>query len=246
MEFTRRSFVNLVGTVIAGSIALALGGCGEARGAGRSSNAAQSAESAASSSGGTSSSAQAGATVSSSASAAASSASGTAASDALVVYFSRAGENYGVGYVEEGNTAIVAKMVAERTGADLFEIAPANPYPESYKECCDVALAEQSEKARPAYSGDVDISPYKTVYLGYPIWWGDAPMCVYTFLGSHDWSGKDIRPFCTHAGSGLAGTVDSVKTACAGADVAQGLSIAGATAQNSRDEAKSAVEAWIG
>ena len=136
--------------------------------------------------------------------------------------------------------------MAERTGADLFEIAPANPYPESYKECCDVALAEQSEKARPAYSGDVDISPYKTVYLGYPIWWGDAPMCVYTFLGSHDWSGKDIRPFCTHAGSGLAGTVDSVKTACAGADVAQGLSIAGATAQNSRDEAKSAVEAWIG
>ena len=86
------------------------------------------------------------------------------------MYFSHTGENYGVGVIEEGNTAIVAKMIAEKTGADLFEIVPAEAYPEGYNECCDVALNEQNEGARPAFAQDVDLMPHKTVYLGYPIW----------------------------------------------------------------------------
>ena len=162
------------------------------------------------------------------------------------MYFSHTGENYGVGVIEEGNTAIVAKLIAEKTGADLFEIVPAEAYPEGYNECCDVALNEQNEGARPAFAQDVDLMPYKTVYLGYPIWWGDLPMCVYTFLESHDWAGKDIRPFCTHGGSGLAGTESKIASTCSGASVGQGLSIAGTTAQNSRDQAQAAVDAWIG
>jgi len=174
------------------------------------------------------------------------SASGNGTSDSLVIYFSHTGENYGVGYIEEGNTAIVAKMIAEKTDADLFEVVPSKAYPEGYDECCDVALAEQNEGARPAFEGDVDIAPYKIIYLGYPIWWGNLPMCLYTFLETHDWSGKVIRPFCTHAGSGLAGTMGEIQSACSGASVGQGLAIAGTTAQNSRDEARSTVEAWIG
>ena len=163
-----------------------------------------------------------------------------------MLYFSHTGENYGVGVIEEGNTAIVAKMVADKTGADMFEIVPSVAYPEGYDACCDVALAEQGENARPAYTGDIDLSSYKTVYLGYPIWWGDLPMCVYTFLEAHDWAGKNIHPFCTHAGSGLSGTVSSIQSKCAGASVGEGLSIAGTTAQNSRSEAQAAVDAWLG
>lgn len=136
-------------------------------------------------------------------------------------------------------------MIADKTGADLFEIVPQEAYPAGYDECCDVALAEQHDGARPAYAGDIDIAPYKTIYLGYPIWWGDLPMCVYTFLEAHDWAGKDIHPFCTHEGSGLSGTPTSIQTTCAGATVAQGLSMTGSTAQNSRDQAQAAVDAWI-
>jgi flavodoxin len=128
----------------------------------------------------------------------------------------------------------------------VFEIAPTQPYPEDYDECLDVAIAERDAGARPAYSGDVDLAPYKTVYLGYPLWWRDLPMCVYTFLESHDWAGKEVRPFCTHGGMGIMGTVESVAAVCAGAKVGEALSMDGATAQYDRATAESAVDSWLG
>lgn len=172
--------------------------------------------------------------------------SDAAAADAIVIYFSRAGENYGVGVVEQGNTAVLVEMIAAKTGSDLFEISPEVAYPEGYDECCDVALDEQGSGARPAYVGDVDLASYKTVYLGYPIWWGDLPMCVYTFLEAHDWADKNILPFCTHAGSGVSGTDGSIANACAGATVGSPLAMAGTTAQNDRAMAESDVDAWLG
>lgn len=172
--------------------------------------------------------------------------SDAAAADAIVIYFSRAGENYGVGVVEQGNTAVLVKMIAAKTGSDLFEISPEVAYPEGYDECCDVALDEQGSGARPAYVGDVDLASYKTVYLGYPIWWGDLPMCVYTFLEAHDWADKNILPFCTHAGSGVSGTDRSIANACEGATVGSPLAMAGTTAQNDRAMAESDVDAWLG
>lgn len=240
---TRRSFINLAGASALGIVALALPGCGESRGVSQSSGAGAASDSASSTS-----DAAAPSSAPSTQADARSSIASTAdtAAESLVVYFSHTGENYGVGYIEEGNTAIVAKMISESAGADLFEVVPAEAYPEGYDECCDVALAEQNDHARPAFTGDIDIASYKTVYLGYPIWWGDLPMCLYTFLEAHDWSGKEVHPFCTHAGSGLAGTESSIQSACSGASVGRGLSIAGTTAQNSRDEARSAVETWLG
>lgn len=83
-----------------------------------------------------------------------------------------------------------------------------------------------------------NMDDYDVVYLGYPIWYGDMPMAVYTFLESCDLTGKTIVPFCTHAGSGLADTVSSIQTACSGATVLDGLAIAGITAQNDRDAAQ--------
>ena len=133
---------------------------------------------------------------------------------ALVVYYSRTGENYAVGNIAEGNTAIVAKMIAAKTGADLFEIQTVKAYAADYTTCTEEAKKELREDARPAIAGDVaDFDQYDTVYVGYPIWWGVPPMCVFTFFEKHDWAGKTVRPFATHEGSGLGGSVRAIKKA---------------------------------
>ena len=170
---------------------------------------------------------------------------GSASAKSLVVYFSHTGENYAVGNITEGNTAIVAKMIAAKTGSDTFEIIPEKDYPASYKACTDVAKAEQKQNARPAYKGDVDTSGYDTIYLGYPIWWGDLPMVVYTFLEKHDLGGKTILPFCTHEGSGVSGTDGKIKRLCKNATVKQALTVRGGTAQDERAKAEKAVDDWL-
>lgn len=167
-------------------------------------------------------------------------------SNILVLYFSHTGENYNVGVIDEGNTAIIAKMVAERTGADLFEIVPVEPYPEGYDECCDVALAEKNAGARPAVEAMPDISGYSTVFLGFPCWWGDLPMPVYTVIENLDWNGKTVCPFNTHEGSGEAGMFSTVEAVCGGSTVTAGLTMRGQDAQNDREGTQAAVDAWLG
>ena len=111
----------------------------------------------------------------------------------LVAYFSRADENYGVGVVEKGNTQVLAEFIAEYLRADSFHIKVATPYPKNYKKCTEIALAEQKKKARPALAEQMsNLKKYDIVFLGYPIWWGDLPMTVYTFLENGDFSGKII------------------------------------------------------
>ena len=133
----------------------------------------------------------------------------TASSRILVVYFSRTGEQYTVGVIDHGNTAIVAEMIAEGTGADLFEVLPVDDhYPMTYDELTDVAKKEQNDNARPAYAGEVpDFSQYDTIFIGAPVWWGDWPMIMYTFFeeNADALSGKTLVPFSTHEGSGLSG-----------------------------------------
>lgn len=163
----------------------------------------------------------------------------------LIAYFSRADENYGVGYIEKGNTAIIAEMIAEGTGGELFHIERATSYPVDYDECTDEAKQEQEDNARPALAEDKDISEYDVIFLGYPIWWGEMPMPVYTFLEGHDFSGKTIIPFCTHAGSSLSGTEKSIENVCVDSEILDGLSIKGEDAQNSQDEAKETVNEWL-
>ena len=164
----------------------------------------------------------------------------------LVAYFSRTGENYGVGHIEKGNTHIIADMIAEQVDADLFEISTVVPYPDEYEACTETARQEQEEDARPERSATVEsMEDYDVIFLGYPIWWSDMPMAVYTFLESYDFSGKTIIPFCTHEGSGLSSTDSSIAEICTGADVLDGLEIRGSVAQNSQDEALTAVTDWL-
>ncbi|MDE6369322.1 MAG: flavodoxin, partial [Muribaculaceae bacterium] len=165
----------------------------------------------------------------------------------LVVFFSHIGENYAVGNITEGNTHIIANMIADATGAKTFEIVPEKAYPESYNECIDVAKKELQSNARPAIKDDIDISEYDTIFLGYPNWWGQPPMCVFTFIEGHDWKGKTVIPFITHEGSGMGGTDRKIAEACKGANVAvgKGLAVRGATAQNDRDTAHKTVTKWL-
>lgn len=164
----------------------------------------------------------------------------------LVAYFSRTGENYNVGYIRKGNTEIVAEILAEKTGADLFRIEPVKKYQDNYKEAVETSRRELAQKARPALTAAVpDFDSYDVIFLGYPIWCGDMPMPVYTFLESYDFSGKTIIPFCTHEGSGLAGTPGKIKNTVSGVNVTRGLSVYGTAAQQNRTEAERLINEFL-
>lgn len=149
----------------------------------------------------------------------------------LVVYFSRKGNNYVDGeivFLEVGNTEVIAKKIQRLTGSGLFEIETVKIYPDGYEETTRVAKQEQNEKARPALKRTIsDIGSYDVVYLGYPNWWGTMPMALFTFLESHDLSGKTIVPFCTHEGSRLGSSERDIKALCPKSNVLPGLAIKG-------------------
>lgn len=163
----------------------------------------------------------------------------------LVAFFSRADENYGVGYIEKGNTHIVADMIAEQTQGESFHIETETPYAKAYKTCVETAKREKESNARPAIKGDVAVEDYDVIFIGYPNWWGDMPMAVYTFIEKHNWQGKIVIPFCTHEGSGFSGTERKIETACKGATLLKGLAIQGSIAQNSKERAKQSVIDWL-
>ena len=164
----------------------------------------------------------------------------------LVVYFSKTGEQYGVGNITEGNTAIVAKMIAEVTKADIFEVKLKNDtYPTAYKALTEVALAEKKANARPEIAENVtNFADYDVVFIGSPNWWSDMPMALYTFMEANDWSGKIVAPFVTHEGSGLSSIPSKIKTTT-NAEILEGFAIYGHVAQNERKQAKENVLNWL-
>ena len=138
-----------------------------------------------------------------------------AGSKSLVVYFSWS-----------GNTENVAKSIQSQTDSDIFEIVPATPYSDDYDTVVDFAQQEQRDNARPAIADTVEnIVDYDVIYVGFPNWWGDMPMILYTFFDSYDLSGKTIAPFCTSGGSGLSNTVNEMKELEPNAMVTDGLHI---------------------
>ena len=172
---------------------------------------------------------------------------GTKKMKSVVVYFSHTGENYSVGNITVGNTAKVAKELAAQTGDDTWEIKEVDAYPVAYTPCIELAKKELRDKARPAIQGEVpDLAQYDEVYLGYPNWWGEAPMIVYSFLDKAKIDGKTILPFCTHEGSGLGSTARKLAAAYPKAKVElKGLSLYGHVAQNEPESVKSAVTKWL-
>lgn len=163
----------------------------------------------------------------------------------LVVFFSRTDENYGVGYITKGNTHIVAEMLASAIGADLFQIEPVQSYPAEYDRCIEIAQQEKRADARPEIKADIRIEDYDMIFLGYPNWWNELPMAVYTFIEKHDWNEKIIAPFCTHEGSDLAATERRIQSACQGARVLRGKAIQGSTAQHDTSATRKAIQDWL-
>ena len=158
----------------------------------------------------------------------------------LIIYFSRADENYAVGYIDKGNTEIVAEFVQELTGADMFEVEPAVPYAADYQTC--IEEAKQRIGNAPIKEKLTDIADYDTVFIMSPIYWGTYAPEVETALEGLDFSGKTVRVISTHEGSGLGSMVDDVKKMCRGANVdSKGLAIKGSCAKASR----SIIEQWL-
>ena len=165
----------------------------------------------------------------------------------LIIYFSRAGENRNVGEVEEGNTAKVAKEIAKQTGGDLFELVTVEEYPSDYEEMLKVAQQEQDDMARPELVALPDnIEDYDEIYLGYPIWHGDMPMAIYTFMDRVDIGGDmPLHLFITHEGSRTAGTNETIRRYYPYARLSQPLTIYGSVAQNYPDDVAHDVAEWI-
>ena len=169
----------------------------------------------------------------------------------LIAYFSHADENYNVGFIKKGNTQKVAELIQEvlkekGEEAGLFCIKPLEEYPSSYSECIAKAKKELKEKARPAIKEKMDLASFDVIYLGYPNWWGDLPMCVYTFLeNGGSLKGKTIIPFCTHEGSGLGNTENCLKKAFPEAEYKGGLAIQGIVAQQDEKRTRSLIEGWL-
>ena len=177
----------------------------------------------------------------------------------LVAYLSRAGENYNVGetregsasaayagYIEKGNTAMMAAVIAEAAGADLFEIRTVTPYPDDYASMLRVAQEEIDSDARPELAEAVEnMDGYDVIFIGYPIWHGQMPQAIWSFIESYDLSGKTVIPFNTHEGSGQSGTQRVIENALPGSTVLQGLAIQGKVAQENPERTQELVDAWL-
>ena len=184
-------------------------------------------------------------------------ASGTAGSNILVAYFTY-GENADLGDNVDasssasiqmldgqmsGNTGVVASVIADLTGADIFSIRTVESYPDNYNDTIDQGQEEQQEDVRPELSGQIEnLDSYDTIFLGYPNWWGDMPMAIYSSLDEYDLSGKTIVPFVTSGGSGFSGSVEEIEDAEPDAEVLEGLSLSDSEAT----DAQSDIEEWLG
>lgn len=177
----------------------------------------------------------------------------------LIAYVSRAGENYNVGipvpgsasasyagYVEKGNTQIVAETIAELTGGDLYHITTVEPYPEDYASMLTRAQEELDTDARPALAGELpNLDDYDVLMIGYPIWHGATPRPVLTFLERYDLTGKRLIPFNTHEGSGQSGTVSEIAASAPNAEILEGIAIQGKTAQENADLTRELLTDWL-
>ena len=158
----------------------------------------------------------------------------------FIIYFSRADENYAVGYIDKGNTEIVAEYVKEYTNADIFKVEPLIPYAKDYQTC--IKEAKERIGNAPIKENVPDISPYEVIYIMSPIYWGTYAPEIETAIKDLDFTNKIIRIITTHEGSGLANIVSDIKRVCRGANVLDdAIAIKGTEAKNS----KSRIESWI-
>lgn len=150
----------------------------------------------------------------------------------LVVYFS-----------ETGNTQKLAKLISDKVGGDFIKIETVQKYPTNHQDLVDYAEEEKNKNARPELKElNIDLDKYDTIFIGYPIWWYQMPMAMYTFFDTYDFSGKTIVPFNTHEGSGVSGTNDDIKELEPKANVLKSLAIRGGDMEENQIPT---VEKWL-
>lgn len=155
----------------------------------------------------------------------------TAEGGTLIAYFSWS-----------GNTEQMAQAIQAEIGGDLFKIEPATPYTEDYDTLLDIAQQEQAEDARPELAAQVENwDSYDVVFVGYPNWWSDAPMAVYTFLETYDFDGKTLIPFNTSASGGFGRSLSGIEESAAGAEVLEGLDLT----ESELPDAESRISEWL-
>ena len=160
----------------------------------------------------------------------------------IVIFFSHAGDNYSVGNIEVGNTKIVADYISEITGADQYEIVTHKYDGMAYMPLIELAKEEANKGELPPYEGTApDLSPYDTVFIGGPVWWGTYPQVMFTLFKDINLDGKTVILFTTHEGSGLASCVSDVKKAFPKAKVTGEFSIYGHEVRTG----KAKVEKWL-
>ncbi|MDF3001148.1 MAG: hypothetical protein K0Q48_1267 [Bacillota bacterium] len=142
-----------------------------------------------------------------------------------------------------GNTQYIANLIQQNVGGDLFLIETSEKYPADYDETVDQGKKENDEKARPALASHVEkLDNYDVIFLGFPNWWYDMPMAVYSFLDEYDLSGKTIVPFCTSGGSSFSKNIDTIKELESGATVLDGFT----TRDSSMDDfSPDSVKDWL-
>lgn len=147
------------------------------------------------------------------------------------------------GVLDIGNTQVAADIIQKFTQAELFQIEQRQSYSKDYNECIAQAQADQKRNARSELKNyPVSLADYDVIYLGFPNYWGTMPMAVFTFLEHFDLRGKNIRPFCTHEGSGMGNSIRDIEKLCPGAIVKQGLALRGGSVRNAQNEIKKWIE----
>ena len=142
-----------------------------------------------------------------------------------------------------GHTRAIAEYLQTALDADLYEIVPQEPYTaddlDYHTDGCRANREQNDDTVRPAISGSVDnMDGYDVVFVGYPIWWGQAPKIIYTFLESYDFSGKTIVPFCTSGGSGIDGSLSGLRALAPDAEWLTGQRF-------SADAGEEEVQSWV-
>lgn len=140
-----------------------------------------------------------------------------------------------------GNTLSMANRINELANADFFRIETVEPYPDDVDATINQARSEQDTGFIPELANSVENwNDYRTVFLGYPIWWYELPQAVKGFIQSYDWAGKTIIPFSSHEGNGFSGTPADIQEMCPEAGILQGISIQGEAVAASLDS----IDAW--
>ena len=155
----------------------------------------------------------------------------SATGESVVIYFSAT-----------GNTERVAGYIQEITGSEIIEIIPADEYTSAdlnySDDDCRANQEQNDDSARPEIANEIDVDSYDTIYLGFPIWWGDVPKIILTFLDTYDLSEKTVIPFCTSGGSGISTSMNTLRNYNQNINWIDGE-------QFSSGASKNAIESWI-